>query len=163
MAGTKLDFQQVIQNIYDEPTNRIRVDAEVTIGSITVDLSHTTDSVRLGDGTNFLTSTTVGPKTALDVSVINSLAISVDAADGDNLAIHDSDGDELEINTDGSINVKTVQLFTIPFDAITATYPSATQEVYASRVGGIAGTVQQTATVNYTDSTKSLILNVAVV
>ena len=62
-------------------------------------------------------------------------------------------------NSDGS--VKTVQLFTIPFDAITATYPTTTQEVYQSRVGGTSGTVQQTLTVNYTDTTKAFILNVA--
>lgn len=59
--------------------------------------------------------------------------------------------------------VKTIQLFTLPFDSITATYPTATQEVYQSRVGGIAGTVQQTATVNYTDASKAVFLNVAVV
>lgn len=36
-------------------------------------LSHTNDSVRLGDGTNLFTSTTIGPKTALDVNVINNV------------------------------------------------------------------------------------------
>lgn len=68
-------------------------------------------------------------------------------------------GHLLDPNTDGS--VKTVQIFTKPFDSITATYPSTTQEVYQSRVGGIGGTVQETVTVNYTDITKNLILNVA--
>jgi hypothetical protein len=59
-----------------------------------------------------------------------------------------------------STSAGTVQLFDIPFDTITATYPSATEEVYASRVGGISGAVQQTVTVTYTDATKALILNV---
>lgn len=59
--------------------------------------------------------------------------------------------------------IQTIQLFTKPYDSITVTYPSGTQEVYASRVGGIGGTVQQTATVNYVDSTKANLLNVAVV
>ncbi len=77
----------------------------------------------------------------------------------DSIKIGDGTGDYLAINTDGSI--KTVQIFTKPFDAITATYPSGTQEVYNSRVGGISGTIQETVTINYTDSTKNLILNVA--
>lgn len=64
------------------------------------------------------------------------------------------------VDTDGS-SLASVQLFTIPYDAITATYPSATQEVYQSRVGGIAGVVQETVTVNYTDATKEFILNLA--
>jgi hypothetical protein len=49
----------------------------------------------------------------------------------------------------------------MPFDSITATYPSSTQEVYQSRLGGISGTIQQTLTVNYTDSSKTIFLNVA--
>jgi hypothetical protein len=78
----------------------------------------------------------------------------------DSIAIGDPNSNNiLAINNDGS--VKTVQLFTLPFDAITATYPSDTQEVYKSRIGGITGTVQQTLTVNYTDSTKLVFLNVA--
>ena len=38
---------------------------------IDVDLDHTEDSVRLGDGTNFLTSTTNGGDIGLDVNLIN--------------------------------------------------------------------------------------------
>ncbi len=99
-------------------------------------------------------------------------ALRVDAtisAGGSDLEIHYIDdsiaiGDPasnniLAINKDGS--VKTIQLLTLPFDAITATYPSGTQEIYQSRIGGITGTVQQTLTVNYTDTTKYQILNVA--
>lgn len=54
-----------------------------------------------------------------------------------------------------------VQLFTKPFDAITALYPTPTQEIYESRVGGVSGTIQETVTINYTDTTKSYITNVA--
>lgn len=57
--------------------------------------------------------------------------------------------------------IQTIQIFTKPYDAITATYPTTTQEVYQSRVGGIAGVVQETVTVNYTDATKAFVLNVA--
>lgn len=55
-------------------------------GSITVDatnldirdLTHVTDSVRLGDGTSFFTSTTVGSDIGLDVNILNSLTIDAD-------------------------------------------------------------------------------------
>lgn len=91
------------------------------------------------------------------------LEVSISATD-DNIAIRNSNNsNELEINSDGSINTRGQQLFTLPFDAITATYPSPTQEVYQSRIGGISGTVQQTLTLNYVDNTKAQLLNVAVV
>lgn len=51
---------------------------EITSGvNVEVDLSHVDDSVALGDGTNLLTSTTVGADIGLDVNVINaSLVVS---------------------------------------------------------------------------------------
>lgn len=99
-----------------------------------------------------LTSTIIPPP---------GLEVSIDAVD-DNIAIRNSNNsDELLINPDGSINVRSVGLFTTPYDAITATYPTSTQEVYQSRIGGTGGAVQQTVTVNYTSPTKDFILNVA--
>lgn len=78
----------------------------------------------------------------------------------DSIAIGDPASDNiLAIGSDGS--VKTIQLFTLPFDAITVVYSSPTQEVYSSRVGGISGVIQQTLTVNYTAADKLLLLNVA--
>lgn len=70
---TQLDYAQVIQNCYDETENRLRVDATATVTfppSIAVSIDHTTDSIRLGDGTSYLTSTTAGSKVALDVAVV---------------------------------------------------------------------------------------------
>lgn len=130
---SKLDQQQVLQGSYDESTGRIRVDAELT--------------------------STIIPPPGLEVS-INSMDDSVAIGNANN-------SDQLLVNPDGSINVDAtvvsgnVTLFTQPYDAITATYPTTTQEVYQSRIGGIGGTVQQTVTVNYTDTTKDFILNVA--
>lgn len=136
-----LDGNQVLQHAFEDATGRLRVDAVVTasVGSVTV-----ID----GDGDE------------LEVNSDGSINtnIQVDAADGDNVAISDGTN-TLDINTDGSI--KTIQIFTLPFDAISATYPSTTQEVYQSRVGGISGAIQQTVTINYTDSSKNYILNVA--
>lgn len=50
--------------------------------SLEVDLDHTEDSVRLGDGTDFYTSTTVGADIGLDVNLINA-SIDVTATDLD--------------------------------------------------------------------------------
>jgi len=94
-----------------------------------------------------------GPDNPLPVSFDGTISIGEVEIKGS------PSGNLLDVNSDGSI--KTVGLFTDPYDSITATYPSATQEVYQSRLGGITGTVQQTVTVNYTDSTKNFILNVA--
>ena len=44
----------------------------VTGVDLEVDLSHVDDSVRLGDGTSFFTSTTVGADIGLDVNIINA-------------------------------------------------------------------------------------------
>jgi len=50
--------------------------------NVEVDLSHVDDSVALGDGTNLLTSTTVGADIGLDVNIINA-AVTVSATDLD--------------------------------------------------------------------------------
>jgi hypothetical protein len=67
-------------------------------------------------------------------------------------------GNLLDINSDGSI--KTIGLFTLPYDTIQAAYPATTQEVYTSYLGGAGGTLQQIVTVNYTDITKNYITSV---
>ena len=122
------DANQVLRSVYDVTKNTLRVsivDGSTGGGSFEVIISHVDDSIKLGNGVDFITSTYIGPKVALDVNVVNS-----------------------------------VQLFTVPYDAITTQYPSATQEVYQSRVGGVGGSIQQTVTVNYTDATKTLLLSV---
>lgn len=48
------------------------------------------------------------------------------------------------------------------YDYIAATYPSGTQEVYTFKTGGSGGTTVATVTVNYTDATKTSLLNVGV-
>jgi hypothetical protein len=93
------DANQVLRSVYELGTNSLRVSVvDGTTGGgpgFEVIITHTSDSIRLGDGTNYFTSTTVGPKIGLDVAVINDISS----------IITDSDGDELEINPDGSINV----------------------------------------------------------
>jgi hypothetical protein len=80
---------------------------------------------------------------------------------------------QLLVNSDGSINTSFSSSPTSPLyvyqgafnaptnsDAIAATYPSSTQEVYKFYTGGLAGTLLMTLTVNYTDATKAVLLNV---
>ncbi len=50
----------------------------------------------------------------------------------------------------------------VPFDAITAQYPSASSVVYEYRTGGMSGTIVKTVTVTYTDASQANILSVVV-
>lgn len=57
--GTKLDFEQVIRRVYDEPENRLRVEAEVTatIGTVEVAIDAASGdniSIASQDGSNSL-------------------------------------------------------------------------------------------------------------
>jgi hypothetical protein len=69
---SKLDFQQILKYVYDSDEHCLRTDAKATIvgGELEVIVDHTNDSIRLGDGTDFLTSTTVGSDIGLDVNII---------------------------------------------------------------------------------------------
>jgi hypothetical protein len=142
MAAPKpsdLDFSQCIQGAYNDSDGALRVDINAPLdvnGEVLVD-------VRAGDGDSVLIYGTTDGETTGTPQIV-------------------------KVNPDGSLNVDAtvvsggnVTLFTEPYDAITATYPTTTQEVYQSRIGGISGVVQQTVTVNYTDTTKDFILNVA--
>lgn len=74
-----LDFEQVITNVYDLSTNRLRTDANVSgggSGSQEVIISHIDDSIRLGDGTKLVTATQSGSKVGIDVQVLNQITAS---------------------------------------------------------------------------------------
>lgn len=68
---TKLDADQVIRQAFDETTDRLRVDAEVTatVGDMELNIDHTTDSVKVGDGTDLLA---INPDGSIDVNVLGS-------------------------------------------------------------------------------------------
>lgn len=72
-----LDANQVIRSVYDPVKNCLRVCIVDNSGSgppggIEVAIHHTEDSIRLGDGIDFITSTVFGAKRAYDVYVVNS-------------------------------------------------------------------------------------------
>jgi hypothetical protein len=64
------------------------------------------------------------------------------------------------IPVDADVTVNSVALFTLPYDSIQASYPTTTQSVFQSYLGGLSGTLQQTVTVNFTDATQNFISTV---
>lgn len=83
---------------------RLAVDAALTLDTVTVetdDLTAIDDAVRLEDPDT-------GAHVRVEANGSLNANVEVDAADGDNIAVHDSDGNELKINPDGSINTNIV-------------------------------------------------------
>ncbi|NDC96360.1 hypothetical protein EB077_13725, partial [bacterium] len=107
MAGpnfpyTNLDADQVLRQSFDETNDRLRVDASVTAVVAGVTLDAATSDIAIGDR---LTGNLV--KVNADGSIDANVVVS--ASGGDNIAI--SDGvHTLDINSDGSINVKATDL-----------------------------------------------------
>jgi hypothetical protein len=89
-------------------------------------------------------------------------AIRTLAVDGFGQAIDSTttqDG-KTRLAVDAEVTVNTVQLFTKAYDSISAAYPDATHEVYKTFVGGLGGTLQETITVTYVDSSKNELVSV---
>ena len=99
IAWSDLDQQQIIQRAFEESTDRLRVDAEVSavIGDVQIDAS--TSSVAIGDR-NTGNLLTVNADGSINVdTVIHSTT--------DNIAIGNQAGTNfLAVNTDGSLNVE---------------------------------------------------------
>ncbi len=95
---TQLDADQVLKQQFDETNDRLRVDASVTAVVAGVTLDAATSDIAIADRiTGDLLK--VNPDGSIDANVV------VSASGGDNIAI--SDGTHtLDINPDGSINVK---------------------------------------------------------
>lgn len=90
---TKLDSNQVLKSAYDEVSQSLRVLASLGPGSVILDAA--TSSIKIGDGTDFLS---VNGDGSINANVV------VSAAGGDSIIV--SDGvDNLAINSDGSVNV----------------------------------------------------------
>lgn len=70
--------------------------------------------------------------------------------------------DLLSINSNGSANVHVVnKLIPQIWDYYVPTFPTATQEVHTFKSGGSGGSTVRTITINFTDSTKETISNLA--
>jgi hypothetical protein len=99
---TQLDADQVLKQSFDETNDRLRVDASVTAVVAGVTLDAATSDIAIADRVtgNLL-------KVNADGSVDANVVVS--ASGGDNIAISDGTN-TLDINSDGSINVKATDL-----------------------------------------------------
>lgn len=81
-----LSGENVLRDVHDPENQHLRVGAEITaiVENVTVevDLQNTQDSVAIGTSSQLFTGTTVGPKTGLDVNIING-SVVVEATDLD--------------------------------------------------------------------------------
>lgn len=78
MSRSLLDPPQIIQDAYDDTTHSFRTTANVTLPpeqQISIDAQD--DSIRLGDGTNLNTLTTVNAKVGIDVNLIGGVVSSI--------------------------------------------------------------------------------------
>lgn len=67
---SKLDANQVIQDVHDVDNHSLRTNATLVVpGGIEVAIDQADDSIAIGDGTTLFTGTTDGGKHALDVQV----------------------------------------------------------------------------------------------
>lgn len=100
-----LDPGQVLQHVYDDATGKLRVDAEVTAitlaGAQEVLISHADDSIKIGDGTDFVAVNTDGSinvslttgsssVTAVTASVTNTTLIASNSSRRGILLYNDS-------------------------------------------------------------------------
>lgn len=111
MSTKYLSGENVLRQVYDESAESLRTTAVASFagGSVDVVISHLTDSIRIGDGVDLLA---INPDGSINTNITGSLAVEIDAADGDNIAISDGTND-LAINVDGSINVNAIGTNTI--------------------------------------------------
>lgn len=77
-----LDADQIIQHVYDDPTQTLRTSGVAVItpppGGLEVAINHIDDSIAIGTSTDLFTSTTIGGDIGLDVNIINpSIAVTI--------------------------------------------------------------------------------------
>lgn len=75
--------------IADPDGNFLEINPDGSINT-NVNISHTDDSIRLGNGTDFITSTTTGPKVALDVNVLGGVATTKLTPSGETENVYDT-------------------------------------------------------------------------
>jgi hypothetical protein len=76
---SNLSQENILRDVHDPATQSLRTTAQATIivpGGLEVTISHTNDSIRLGDGVNLVTTTNVSGKQGLDVNIVNSAALT---------------------------------------------------------------------------------------
>lgn len=79
LAPSLLDQNQILQRVYDEANDRLRVDTSATIeaGQMEVSINHVDDSIKIGDGTDFLL---VNPDGSLSTKILDSSGAAITGA-----------------------------------------------------------------------------------
>jgi len=141
---SKLDANQVLQSSFDDATGELRVNASLSVGGGTeVIINHADDSIKIGDGTNLIGSTLIGGRYKLDVAA----------------SIMDGSGNTFN-STSGSLNVAPQDVLMnglTEADAIDIDESAGTFNSYTYYLGGLAGTLLGTITINFTNSSKNTI------
>lgn len=130
-----LDFQQIIQRVYDQEINRLRVETGATFtlgGELEVSIDAASgDNIAISDGTNSLV---INPDGSINVAGSFSL--------DPNTKLQIWDGvDELLVNNDGSINVNVV-------NAAVNTYVNVFNEITSIVASSLSTVVSYTAGVS---------------
>ena len=129
-----LDFQQIIQRVYDQDENRLRVNngANITLGGeleVAIDAA-SGDNIAISDGTDTLQ---INPDGSINVS--GSFTLSPTSQ----MKIWDGT-DQLAVNPDGSINVSVV--------GSTGSYKYSFNEITSVGTSSLTTVVTYTATAN---------------
>ncbi len=108
-----LDADQIIQNVFDEPTQTLRTSGTAVItpppGGLEVAINHIDDSIAIGTDTDLFTSTSIGPDIGLDVHIINTSPIPVTFG-----SVGTTVNTFGEVTSVGSSVLTTISTYTVP-------------------------------------------------
>lgn len=146
MSASRLDADQCLQHAFDDATGRFKVDAEVSATIVSaaqeVVISHVDDSIKIGDGTDFLAVQADG---SINVNVSSATVSNGSGAS----AVNIQDGGN-SITVDGAVSVsnfpatqpisgsvsvsnfpatQAVSIASMPSTPVTGTFWQATQPV----------------------------------
>ncbi|MDW8348101.1 MAG: hypothetical protein RML94_14155 [Bacteroidia bacterium] len=114
--ASQLGLENILRDVHDPVNQTLRTTATATLvvpPAFDVDMSHLEDSVRLGDGNNFITSTTHGGKVAIDIMPINALIKKV--FDNITITAKNANGDPLTILY--KLGMTTVATLSLTYDS----------------------------------------------
>jgi hypothetical protein len=74
--SSDLGLENILRDVHDPVTQTLRTNATATVsgGIVEVLISHLDDSIRIGDGTNLATVTSIGGKKGLDTNIIGTVS-----------------------------------------------------------------------------------------
>lgn len=154
---TRLDQNQILQRVFEEDDDQLRVNATVTatIGDVVIDAEQSNIAIKDPVTDNVLKINSDG---SIDANTIIS-------ANSDNILVLGSEdgttsGTKHVLKTDATGNLQNIQLNSLVqsrYDSIYPSYPDSVTEIYVYKQS--ASTVS-TVTVIYTDSSKNELVSI---